>query len=252
MPTVTKSLGDGTQSVLLTIAIFDRLASQPGPVGISELARDIGTSKSRIFRHLQTLVASDYVAVRGDGEYEVGGRLMEFCRVISDRYDLVSIAFDAMSALRERLGHTVIISRVDANGVRVLKSIAGNSPIELSIRAGTVLPFATSAQGKVALAFMEPGRQTQKSAFAEAYDALTASQADEIATVRRQGWATAQMRQGLKGMAAPVFGPGQTLTATLGILDTTQDMGDEPYTEKARALTDAAAALSAKLVESQR
>jgi IclR family transcriptional regulator, KDG regulon repressor len=247
VPTVTKSLGDGTQSVLLTIAIFDRLASQPGPVGISELARDIGTSKSRIFRHLQTLVA-----VRGDGEYEVGGRLMEFCRVISDRYDLVSIAFDAMSALRERLGHTVIISRVDANGVRVLKSIAGNSPIELSIRAGTVLPFATSAQGKVALAFMEPGRKTQKSAFAEAYEALTASQADEIATVRRQGWATAQMRQGLKGMAAPVFGPGQTLTATLGILDTTQDMGDEPYTEKARALTDAAAALSAKLVESQR
>lgn len=247
MPTVTKSLGDGTQSVLLTVAILERLAAKGGPLSISDLARDIGTSKSRIFRHLQTLMSCDYVQSHGtSGEYEAGGRLLAFCRAISGRYDLVAVAQEIMSELRDQLGHAVIISRADSIGVHVLKSLPGGSPIVVGIRPGTVLPFERSAQGKVAMAFMPAARRNEPSPFATAYKAFAAKHPAELATIVQQGWAVARMREGLHGMAAPVFDSTARLIATLALLDTVADMGDG--SRKAKHLTDAAARLSQELV----
>jgi len=249
LPTVTKSLGDGTQSVLLTVAIMERLAQKNGPLSISELARDIGTSKSRIFRHLQTLSSCDYVAANPTtGEYEVGGQLLAFCRAINERYDLVNLATPIMSDLRDRLGHTVIISRADTSGVLVLKTISGNSPITVGIRPGTTLPFEGSAQGKVAMAFMSSQHQEEHSPFARAYKLFAATHGGELENVRNQGWAGAQMREGLCGLAAPVFDSTGRLVATLALLDTITDMGSDIEPRKTKALTQAARDISQELV----
>lgn len=248
MPTVTKSLGDGTQSVLLTIAILERLAQKNGPLSISELARSIGTSKSRIFRHLQTLSSCDYVAANAaSGEYEVGSQLLAFCRAINERYDLVNLASPIMSELRDRLGHTVIISRADTSGVLVLKTVSGNSPITVGIRPGTTLPFENSAQGKVAMAFMPSQRQDEQSPFARAYKAFVANHGGEFEIIQRQGWAAAQMREGLYGVAAPVFNSTGGLVATLALLDTVTDMGPDIDPRKTAALTQAARDISQEL-----
>lgn len=248
LPTVTKTLGDGTQSVLLTVAILERLAQKNGPLSISELARDIGTSKSRIFRHLQTLTSCDYVAANPtSGEYEVGSQLLAFCRAINERYDLVNLALPIMSDLRDRLGHTVIISRADTSGVLVLKTISGNSPIVVGIRPGTTLPFEGSAQGKVAMAFMPAQRQEEQSPFARAYKIFSTNHADEIEIIQRQGWAGAQMREGLYGVAAPVFDSTGRLVATVALLDTVTDMGADIDPRKIDALTGAARDISQEL-----
>ena len=245
MPTVTKSLGDGTQSVLLTVAILESVARTNGPVSISELAREIGTSKSRIFRHLQTLMSCDYIASPGSGgEYEAGSQLLAFCRAINERHDLVNLAKPIMSELRERFGHTVIVSRVDMAGVHVLRSLSGHSPIVVGIRAGTVLPFALSAQGKVSLAFMPSARRNAKGAFSAAYGSFAREHADELEAIRRQGFAAAQMREGLNGLAAPVLDDADNLIATLALLDTAADMEADSIETKGRALIDAAGRLS--------
>lgn len=247
MPTVTKSLGEGTQSVLLTVEILERLAASRGAVGISDLARQIGTSKSRIFRHLQTLAACDYVSKHGDGEYEAGRRLLAFCRSINERYDPLSIAEPILENLRTKLGHTVIISRIVSTGVCVIKSLAGDSPIVLAMRPGSVLPFERSAQGHVALAYMPESWRQDATAYASAYASFAAEQSEELKLIRRQGWAAAQMREGLFGMAAPVFDRTGELIATIGLLDTAGAMVAETLADKGRMLVDAAAALSDRL-----
>lgn len=245
MPTVTKSLGDGTQSVLLTVAILESVSRTNGPVSISELAREIGTSKSRVFRHLQTLMSCDYIASHGSGgEYEAGSQLLAFCRAINERHDLVNLAKPIMSELRERFGHTVIVSRVDMAGVHVLRSLSGHSPIVVGIRAGTVLPFGLSAQGKASLAFMPAARRGARSAFSTAYGTFAQEHAEELETIRRQGFAAAQMREGLSGLAAPIFDDAENLIATLALLDTVADMGTDTIAAKGRALVDAAGRLS--------
>ena len=249
MPPVTKSLGEGTQSVLLTIAILENLAKNRSPVGISELARQIGTSKSRIYRHLQTLTSCDYVSNQTvTGEYHVGGQLVALCRKINERFDLVNIAQPTIAELVTRLGHTVIISRVDAAGVHVLQSSPGNSQIVVGVRHGTVLPFGNSAQGKVALAFMPASRRDDLSPFATAYQSFIAEHTDaELQLIRTQGWASAQMRAGLHGVAAPVFDAKGGLLATLALLDTAEDMGGNSFEYTTRTLVEAAKAISRDL-----
>ncbi|MGD1879046.1 MAG: IclR family transcriptional regulator [Kiloniellaceae bacterium] len=248
MPTVTKSLGDGTQSVLLTVEILERLAAQDGPVSISDLARDIGTSKSRIFRHLQTLVACDYVASPAtSGEYQVGKKLLAFCRSINERYDLVTVAQPIMTDLRNHFGHTVILSRVDSAGLVVLKTTGSDSPISIGIRPGTPLPFDGSAQGKIAMAFLPAARRTGGTALARAYKALAASHPEELAAVTRHEWATGHIREGLFGLAAPVFARNGLLIATLALLDTRAMMGDDAGERKGAYLRDAARRLSHEL-----
>lgn len=244
MPTVTKSLGEGTQSVLLTVAILESLASSREPIGISDLARQIGTSKSRIFRHLQTLVACDYVSKHASGEYEAGSGLLAFCRSINEHYDPVSIAEPILEDLRTKLGHTVIISRIVSTGIYVIKSVSGDSAFMLAMRPGSVLPFATSAQGHVALAFMPEAWRRDMGDFAAAYKDFSRVHRDKLDKIRRDGWAAAQMREGLLGLAAPVFDSSGKLIATLGLLDTTASMMQGALEDKGAMLVDGARTLS--------
>ncbi|KMK65512.1 IclR family transcriptional regulator [Puniceibacterium sp. IMCC21224] len=239
MPTVSSSLGEGTQSVLLTVAILERLARVDGPISISELAREIDASKSRLFRHLQTLAHSDFVAHdEASGGYAVGSRLLEICRTLNRRYDLLSIALPVLQDLRNQTGHTAILSRVDTVGVHVLTSLSSESPIVLEVRAGTVLPLDTSAQGRVALAFAPASRFTGNGPFSQAFKRLAKDNAGELDRILQQGWATAQMREGLMGKGAPVLDSSGTLVATLGLLDTatamkSQDVQDTDHLKAA-------------------
>lgn len=248
MPPVTKSLGDGTQSVLLTVQILERLAAGNGPVSVSDLARDIGTSKSRVFRHLQTLVACDYVASpAASGEYQVGKKLLAFCRAISERYDLVTVAQPVMADLRSHFGHTVILSRVDPEGPVVLKTTDSESVITIAIRPGTVLPFEGSAQGKIAAVFAPAERRSGNTALARAYKKLAAEHPDELAAIARNEWSTGHIREGLFGLAAPVFARNGTVIATLALLDTRAMMGDDAGERKGAYLRNAARRLSHEL-----
>lgn len=225
MPTIRSSLGEGTQSVLLTVSILEFLAAADGPVSLSELARRIDASKSRIYRHLQTMAACDFVArVEPAGTYEVGSRLLALSQTLSRRRDLVEIARPIMSELRRATGHTVIVSRVDRDGIHVLKSLSSDSPIVLAVREGTVLPFDTSAQGRIALAFLPPERRDSEPLLHDAYIRLEREIPGEAARIAARGFARAQMREGLMGLAAPILTVEGTLAGTIAILDTSAAM----------------------------
>lgn len=248
MPTVTKSLGSGNQSVLLTIEILERLAAKQGPVSISEIAREIGTSKSRIFRHLQTLMSCGYVSSHpSSGEYQVGKKLLAFARSISARYDIVTVADPIMAELRNRFGHTVILSRIDFPGLVVLKTLGSDSPITIGIRPGTSLPFDGSAQGKISMAFSSQARITEPGPLSSAYVSFVREYPEELEAVRQSMWATGHIREGLFGLAAPVFSRNDRLIATLALLDTRSVMGDDAGVRKGKLLSEAARRLSAEL-----
>ena len=49
------------QSVSTSLRILESMAGSGKPVGISELARAINSTKPKVFRHLQTLKREGYV-----------------------------------------------------------------------------------------------------------------------------------------------------------------------------------------------
>lgn len=246
MPTVTKMLGEGTQSVLLTVAILECLASAREPVSISELAKRIGTSKSRVFRHLRTLLACDYVTQdEAGGEYGIGPRLLALCRSAGGRQDLGKVATPFMERLSERFRHTVIVSKIEPDGIHVIKSISGHASIVLEVRPGTILPFDRSAQGRIALAFADRlPPECRQSAVLAARRELGKQEPGALAGIQQRGIATAQMRQGLMGIAAPIFEASGRVTGTLAFLNTSAEMNDRAAET---ALREAASAVSREL-----
>lgn len=222
MPAVTKTLGEGTQAVLLTVAILEALAADRRPVSVTELARTIGTSKSRVFRHLRTLLACAYVRQdEAGGDYAIGPRLLALCRSTSSRYDLGRMAAPAMKRLSEIFPHSVIVSRIEPEGVRVIASLSSRGSIVLEVRPESILSFERSAQGRLALAFAPTSPEEAGSAMATARSRVPAG---DLRAIRERGIATAQMREGLMGMAAPIFGADGQLVGTLALLNTMAEM----------------------------
>jgi DNA-binding IclR family transcriptional regulator len=247
--------GEGVQAVILTLRILEYLAGQRKAVGVTALAQALGENKSRIYRHLRTLVQQGYIVQSADTErYRVGSRLVTLGRMVGESFDLANAAYDAIRELRDALGHSCVVSQVEAEGVRVLTTVPGKSPIEIGVKRGSLLPFHGSAQGKVALAF---GDQDVR-------DAVLASQLEkltpktivtqdalrkELGMVRHQGWAVAPNEAliGLNTLAAPIFDESGTIAGAVAIVDSIQFIPAEPSSEQVEQTLAAARHISEKL-----
>ena len=107
--------------MVLALRILERLAEDGQPMGVTALAPLLGTTKSRIFRHLETLTKEGYILQSRDTErYQVGARLAALGRLAGDTFDLASVAAGMLRELRDSLGHFSVVSEVEPEGVRVL------------------------------------------------------------------------------------------------------------------------------------
>lgn len=255
MPRVTGISGEGVQAVVLALNILERLAEEGRPMGVTALADALGTTKSRIWRYLQTLVQQGYIGQIADTErYRLGSRLADLGRAAGKNLDLVSASYDPIRALRDSLGHAVVIAQVEQDGARVLATVAGHAMIEMGFKQGTVLGFHCSAQGKVALAF---GSDALRAAvYGKRLERRTpttivshTSLRTQIERVRRDGWATApnEVVTGLNALAAPIFDATGNLVATVAIVDFIQFIAESPTAEQIGQTMEAAKLVSAAL-----
>jgi DNA-binding IclR family transcriptional regulator len=248
---------EAVQSVVLTLGVLELLTGSELSRGVTELADELGTTKARIYRHLRTLMGRGYVLQDAQTErYRAGPRLRLLGRSIAARVDLVEGARPIMRNLWEALGHTVSLSRVGLDGVRVIDVLPGKSMIEVTVKIGSFLPLHCTAQGKIALAFGDAA--LANNLFAAPLPALTrATITDprrlrkEIETVREQGWAAMpdEALTGINALAAPVFGAGGELVATLAILDSIERIAKAPTKTQIKHVVGGAKAISALLLD---
>ncbi|MDB5511813.1 MAG: IclR family transcriptional regulator [Enterovirga sp.] len=255
MPRVGGVQPDGVQAVVLTLRILEHLVQAQRDVGVTPLAAALGTTKSRIFRHLQTLVAQGYVARSPDSErYRVGSHLVALGLAVAGGLDLASVAGPVMRHLRETLGHSVVVSQLEPEGMRVISMVSGTSPFEIGVRPGSLLAFHATAQGKIGLAF---GPETLRQAvFRSRLDLQTPRTIGSATTLRREieqvqarGWAVAPNESllGVNVLAAPIFGAGGDCVGAIGIVDSIQYVEEAPSDEQVRQTRLAAQALSTAL-----
>lgn len=255
MPRISgESSGNGVQAVLLALQTLEFIAQAQRAVGVTELTRAFGTTKSRIYRHLQTLVSAGYLIQETETErYRVSARLMALGQAVSEGYELAGAARSMMRTLRDKLGHPVVLSLPEPDGVRILSLIPGRSNIEIGVKPGSMLEFHSSAQGKLALAFDDVACQrVLRSTLAQSTpDTLTdpAALAAEIDRTRMRGWAVAPNEAliGLNALAAPVFDALGAFAGSLAIVDSIQHIGAEPTPEQIDSVVEAAARVSADL-----
>jgi DNA-binding IclR family transcriptional regulator len=232
------SRGEGIQAVVLALDVIDCIARQGGSVGVTALSVALGTSKSRIYRHLRTLVEQGYLVQALDSEkYRIGSRLITLGRLVSQNTDILGAALGPMRDLRDALGLSVVVSQFEDDGVCVLETLRSNAVVEIGVKPGSILEFHNSSQGRVALAFAPEamrGRLAPKSNGSALDEALD--------LIRRQGWGVSpnQPAIGINTLAAPFFDAGGLLAGTLAVVGSVQFIEPQPTSDQIRLVVAAA------------
>ena len=143
--------------------------------------------------------------------------------------DLVEIAREAMRELRDRLGQTIVLSSFTARGPLVAFALPSVSPIEIGVRPGSELPFQSTAQGRVMLAYSP--RPFQERVLSQDIVRLTAKTITdgllldaEIGKIVKQGYAIAaeEAMLGVSAIAGPVFDQDDHIVATVAAVGSIQ------------------------------
>ncbi|HKA78667.1 MAG TPA: IclR family transcriptional regulator [Xanthobacteraceae bacterium] len=238
----------GTGTLDLALRILEHLAHRSRNASLGEIAREFSASKATVYRHLQALVQQRFVHQDPvTGNYEIGIKLVVLGEAARGRFDIVRAARDELIALRDRTQQAATICGMVQESLVVLDLIQGHTVIEFGTRPGTRLALDASAHGKVWLAFSSgaPIEQT-----------LTQSRAckspifiQEIAKVRRRGWATAasEVIEGVNALAAPVFDHSARMIGSIAIVGATQYIPPEPARAQIEAVVGAAQRISRAL-----
>jgi DNA-binding IclR family transcriptional regulator len=245
----------GLASVDLVLRLMELLAQAPRPMGVSEIAREIGISKARAHRHLRALMLHGYARQGPDSErYEIAIKLMVLGEAVRDRFDVLTAMRPEMAKLREATGLAVTASALVEGAVLVLELLQGRTLIEFGVRPGATLDFHASAHGLVTLAF-GPASLLEDIAAGplKAWTAATLTDPDDlkaaVGEVRARGWASApdQVMLGVNALAAPVFDHRGAWRGVLAIVGSTQFIAARPTARQIAEVTGAAAAASRRL-----
>jgi IclR family KDG regulon transcriptional repressor len=247
--------GSGVQAVVFALDILEYIAQHQGSVGVTELARAFETTKSRMHRHLQTLMTAGYLVRDPQTErYRVSARLVALGQAVSEGFEFARAARDVTRELRDKLGHAVVLSQTEDEGVRIVSLMPSKSSVEIAVKPGSVLAFHASAQGKISLAFGDPSLSERVLAGElPMHTAYTIGDPGrlraEIDLARKRGWAAAPNESviGLNALAAPVLDALGHYAGAIAIVDSIQFISENPSVAQVRELTETAAQISRNL-----
>ncbi len=245
-----------TETVDLSLRLLEHLVALREPIGVSDLARAFGTSKTKAYRHVQTLVRHGFVRQdRATRRYEAGIKLFALGERLRERFGVLPAAREDMARLRDETGQAVALSGLAGDRVVILELFHGHAIVEFGTRPGTLLDLHASAHGKVALAFGPEGL-LERCLVAGPLKAWTpqticsrGALERAVATVRKRGWATApnEVLTGVNGLAAPIFDHRGDYAGGIAIAGSVQHIAATPSPAQIAAVKAAASNISKKM-----
>jgi DNA-binding IclR family transcriptional regulator len=241
------------------LRILEALAKNGGLRGVTELARDLGTTKWVIFRHLHTLCEQGFATRDPVSEkYEVGRRLHALKDALPSRYGWVHRAREDMLRLRQETQFTVTIAipLEDRSGVRIIEVQGGNQNqnVMYMMKLGAFYQFHCSAHGKLALAFGDP--DLLEATIARGLPRITPKTIvspeglrREVKRVRERGWADSfeQAEVNMSALTSPIFSAQGVYEGSIGIFGPSDQIRQEPAPALIRAVMQAAQRVTEQL-----
>ena len=219
-----------SQSLERGLAILSSFDSHRPLLGVSELSRQIGLSRSSTHRYIATLAALGYlqqdVPTR---KYRLGPRVLDLGFAAINSMELREISAPHLRELSDETGHTVNLAILEGSDILYLErcrnSRHGQRDIDLNLHVGSRLPAYCTSMGKVLLAFLDP--EARDTALAGVQftqrgpNTLTARTAllAELERVRATGLAVnnEELAYGLRSIAAPIWSKGGEVVAAINL-----------------------------------
>ncbi|MGH3383157.1 MAG: IclR family transcriptional regulator [Nocardioidaceae bacterium] len=231
------------QSVARVCAILDLLADQHElqAVGVAER---LGLERTTSHRYLSSLLKCGYLKRDSEGRHVAGPALVQLAVSTLGSASPVAAAGPYMRRLVEEIHRTVVMSMWGGDGPVVCRVEEDDSRlVQVSVRVGSALPH-DAAQAQAFLAFLpdraEVERVLQQLPLRARRDLET-----QMVHARQQGYAVnSVVVEGIRAVAAPVFGRDGTVEATLAIVGTVNSIPVQRESPEIQALLHAAEQLS--------
>jgi len=219
-----------SQSLERGLAVLSSFRPDRPLLGISELAQDLGLTRSTTHRYVATLASLGYLEQDDvTRKYRLGPRVLDLGFAVLGSLELREVAAPHLRRLTDSTGHTSNLAIRDDTDVILIDRVRGRPGryhhLEFSLHVGSRLPAYCSATGKALIAFLPrpdldrllertdlvargPRTQTDKKALL-----------CELDQVRRTGLAIndEELESGLRSIAAPVRARSGDVVASVNV-----------------------------------
>ena len=130
--------------------------SKVGSLGLNEVTKRTGVSKSTVFRVLTTLVELGYVVRDMDHKYYISHAVAALSSNVAQLELLRAVALPHMLKLRDEFKETVNLGHLQLDKVTYVEVVPSEFALRLQERPGSSVPAHASALGKCILAFSPP------------------------------------------------------------------------------------------------
>jgi len=210
------------KTIVKGMTVLEALIAAPEPMGISELSRQLGLTKSNIHRYLQTFSELGYVQANG-GRYSATLKIWQQGAKVIERLDLRCAIRPVMDRLARATLETVHLAISDGADVIYVDKAEGVHSVRAFSEIGERAPAHCSATGKVFLAYHPTALQETLAGALRYYTPRTIVDSDALAAaveeVRISGIAInrGEWEVSVGGVAAPVWGPDDQIIAAIGL-----------------------------------
>ncbi|MEP7048502.1 MAG: IclR family transcriptional regulator [Ilumatobacteraceae bacterium] len=197
------------RSVTIALDILDAFFADT-EIGLSELARRVGVTKSTMHRTCGVLVDRGALERTGSGRYRLGVHLLEYGQLVTARSALRTQALPLLVDLRNAIGETVQLG-VPADGdILYIERVEGVGSLRFTTEASRRSPVHRSSAGKCIAAFRPEVAAARISAGMKPFTGHTIvipkMFVGELAKVRERGYAISidESELGLSSIGVPV------------------------------------------------
>jgi DNA-binding IclR family transcriptional regulator len=131
------------------------LAAGPPELGVTELARRLGTSKTSVHRLLKSLQGRGFVLSNpATRKYRLGPAILQLSGALLGQLDLRTLALPHLTRLRDATGETASLAVLQAGRRVHLAQVESREDLRFTLDVGTALPALVGASGKALVAFL--------------------------------------------------------------------------------------------------
>ena len=219
-----------SQSLERGLAVLSSFTPDRPALGISELARKLGLTRSTTHRYVATLATLGYLHQdEVTRKYRLGARVLDLGFSVLGSLELREIAGPHLRRLTDATGHTSNLAIRDDTDVILIDRVLGRPGryhhLEFSLHAGSRLPSYCSATGKALLAFLprpDLDRVLDRIDFVQRGPHTLTSKTALLANleqVRRTGIAVndEELDSALRSIAAPVCSRSGEVVAAVNV-----------------------------------
>lgn len=216
--------GNAIRSVTNALRALETLSR--GPLGVSELARELGLPKTTAHRCLLTLKEAGWIRVshRDASRWVLTGRSLTVGLSGSVEGNLRELARAELTKLRDATGETIHLVVPDGRELVVIGRVDGTHSVRTFLPLGTHAPLHATASGRALLAAMSDEEVDDVLAGPlGSYTTRTVNRRDEVwrevLLCRERGYAlnAAEWRSEAAALGVPIVSRRGTVVAALAI-----------------------------------